>query len=217
MMRKLHHLFENNRTWVGQMTENDPLFFQRLAGQQTPQILWIGCSDSRVPANQIIGMLPGEVFVHRNVANLVVHTDLNGLSVLQFAVDVLRVQHVIVCGHYGCGGVLATLQQKRLGLVDNWLRHVRDVYEMHQSALSAVPEAATQARRLCELNVLEQVRHVCETTILQDAWTRGQAVAVHGWIYDVADGLLKDLDLCVESPSETLARYSAAVRTITPV
>ncbi|NUM45950.1 MAG: carbonate dehydratase [Anaerolineales bacterium] len=214
-MRKLRHLFDNNRAWVGQMTENDPLFFQRLAGQQSPEILWIGCSDSRVPANQIIGMLPGEVFVHRNVANLVVHTDLNALSVLQFAVDVLHVQHVIVCGHYGCGGVLATLQQKRMGLVDNWLRHVRDVYEMHQPALEALPDFAAQARRLCELNVIEQVRHVCETTILQDAWMRGQTVAVHGWIYDVADGLLKDLDLCVETSTATQAHYSAAVKALT--
>ncbi|HNB50950.1 MAG TPA: carbonate dehydratase [Anaerolineales bacterium] len=213
-MRKLSHLFENNRAWVAQMTESDPHFFQRLAGQQSPQILWIGCSDSRVPANQIIGMLPGEVFVHRNVANLVVHTDLNCLSVLQFAVDVLQVRHVVVCGHYGCGGVMATLQQKRLGLVDNWLRHVRDVYEIHHPLLEGLPDFSAKARRLCELNVLEQVRHVCETTILQDAWGRGQAVAVHGWIYDVADGLLNDLHLCLESAAEVQPGYRIAVQAL---
>ncbi|GAB4580544.1 MAG: carbonate dehydratase [Anaerolineales bacterium] len=214
-MHTLSHLFDNNRAWVRQITENDPLFFQRLAGQQAPDLLWIGCSDSRVPANQIIGMLPGEVFVHRNVANLVVHTDLNCLSVLQFAVDVLGVKHVIVCGHYGCGGVLATLQQKRMGLVDNWLRHVRDVYDLYQPALDALPDISARARRLCELNVLKQVRHVCETTILQDAWGRGQAVTVHGWVYDVADGLLQDLQLRIDNAADLVSHYQAAVNAIT--
>ncbi|MCB9133957.1 MAG: carbonate dehydratase [Anaerolineales bacterium] len=213
-MRKLSHLFENNRAWVAQMTENDPQFFQRLSQQQTPEILWIGCADSRVPANQIINMPPGEVFVHRNVANLVVHTDLNCLSVLQFAVDVLRVRHVIVCGHYGCGGVIATLQHKRLGLVDNWLRHVEDVYEKHRPALDVLSAFEDQARTLCELNVVEQVRHVCETTILQDAWARGQVVAIHGWIYDIGDGLLKDLNICVETPTEILPFYETAVQAL---
>lgn len=214
-MQTLDHLFENNRAWVGQMTAHDPLFFQRLAQQQTPEILWIGCSDSRVPANQIIGVLPGEVFVHRNVANLVVHTDLNCLSVLQFAVDVLRVKHVIVCGHYGCGGVLAALQRQRMGLVDNWLRHVYDVYEKHRKVLDLIPEFNQQARTYCELNVVEQVIHVCETTILQDAWGRGQPVAVHGWIYDVGDGLLKDLGLCIENQDEVRGDYVTIVNTLT--
>lgn len=209
-MRKLRHLFDNNRAWVAQMTAHDPLFFQRLGQQQTPEILWIGCSDSRVPANQIVGMPPGEVFVHRNVANLVVHTDLNCLSVLQFAVDVLRVSHVIVCGHYGCGGVLAALQHKRVGLVDNWLRHVEDVYEKHRSHLDG-RDFQNQTRVLCELNVVEQVRHVCKTTIVQEAWARGQQVAVHGWIYDVSDGLLKDLEICIEKPTEVQGYYDAAV------
>ncbi len=214
-MQKLSHLFDNNQAWVRQMTARDPRFFQRLAEQQTPEIFWIGCSDSRVPANQIIGMLPGEVFVHRNVANLVVHTDLNCLSVLQFAVDVLRVKHVIVCGHYGCGGVLAALQQKRMGLVDNWLRHVRDVYEFHQPLLNALPNFPAQARRLCELNVIEQVRHVCETTIVQDAWVREQEISVHGWVYDVADGLLKDLGFCVTGVEELHPLYQHSIQAIT--
>lgn len=213
-MRKLSHLFENNRAWVQQMTARDPDFFHRLAQQQTPEILWIGCSDSRVPANQIIGMPPGEVFVHRNVANLVVHSDLNSLSVMQFAVDVLRVQHIIVCGHYGCGGVLATLQNKRIGLVDNWLRHVKDVARKHAPLLDALPDFDARARVLCELNVMEQVRHVCETIVVQDAWRREQSIAVHGWIYDVGDGLLKDLNLCVEGPAEIQTGYEAAVKAV---
>jgi carbonic anhydrase len=171
-MRHLQHLFANNRAWAARATESDPQFFRRLASQQAPEYLWIGCSDSRVPANEIVDLLPGELFVHRNVANLVVHTDLNCLSVLQFAVDVLQVRHVIVCGHYGCGGVRAALNNARLGLIDNWLRHVQDVRERHEPMLAALPEGDPRVDRLCELNVIEQVRHVCETTIVQDGWAR---------------------------------------------
>jgi len=191
-MRVLTQLFANNRAWAEEMARREPDFFARLAGQQTPHYLWIGCSDSRVPANEIVGLLPGELFVHRNVANVVVHTDLNCLSVLQFAIDVLHVGHVIVCGHYGCGGVKAALEGARLGLIDNWLRHVQDVARQHAAALEA---AAGDARvdRLCELNVLEQARHVCETTAVQDAWTRGHALQVHAWIYGLHDGRLRDL------------------------
>jgi carbonic anhydrase len=196
------------------MTAADPAFFHRLAQQQTPELLWIGCSDSRVPANQIIGMPPGEVFVHRNIANLVVHSDLNGLAVLQFAVEVLRVKHIIVCGHYGCGGVLATLQDKRMGLVDNWLRYVKDVARKHAPRLDALPDFDHRTRTLCELNVLEQVRHVCETLAVQDAWHRGQPVTVHGWIYDVGDGLLKDLNMCIAGPAEVQTGYAAALQAL---
>ncbi|HBL30485.1 MAG TPA: carbonate dehydratase [Acidobacteria bacterium] len=194
-MRILGHLFDNNRAWAAEMTRSDPDFFTQLSHQQTPPYFWIGCSDSRVPANQIVGLLPGEMFVHRNVANVVVPTDLNGLSALQFAVDVLRVRDVIVCGHYGCSGVLAALSDQRLGLVDNWLRHVQDVHEKYRAGLAALPEAERHDR-LCELNVIEQARHVCQTTVVRDAWARGQALAVHGWIYRLEDGLLRDLGVC---------------------
>ncbi len=189
---KLDHLFENNRTWSKQMTQQDPDFFKRLSGQQAPQYLWIGCSDSRVPANKIVGLMPGEVFVHRNVANLVVHTDLNCLSVIQYAVDVLRVQHIIVCGHYGCGGVQAVVEKQNLGLVSNWLRHLMDVAEKFETVLSQRDKIA-RAQMLCELNIVEQVRNVCQSTIVQNAWKSGQAVAVHGWVYSLNDGLLRDL------------------------
>jgi carbonic anhydrase len=201
-MRTLPHLFENNRAWAARVTAARPDFFQQLSTQQNPEYLWIGCSDSRVPANEIVGLLPGELFVHRNVANVVVHTDLNCLSVLQFAVDVLQVKHVIVCGHYGCGGVRAALENAKLGLIDNWLRHVQDVRTRHASQIDAIADADARARRLCELNVVEQVRHVGETTIVQDAWGRGQPLALHGWIYDLADGLLRDLDVLVQRPEE---------------
>jgi carbonic anhydrase len=200
-MKLLPHLFENNRAWAAAMTRRDPEFFRRLSSQQAPQYLWIGCSDSRVPANEIVGLLPGELFVHRNVANVVVHTDLNCLSVIQFAVDVLKVRDVIVTGHYGCGGVLAALREERLGLIDNWLRHVQDVRTKHRGELDALPDEAKRHIRLCELNVVEQVLNVAQTTIVQDAWARGQALAVHGWIYDVADGLLRDLGLTVTAPA----------------
>src|SRR5262245_32081969 len=194
-MTKLDHLFANNRAWASRMVTGDPKFFTRLAAQQAPDYLWIGCSDSRVPANQIVGLAPGELFVHRNVANVVVHTDLNCLSVLQFAVDVLRVKHVIVCGHYGCGGVLAALRDAKLGLIDNWLRHIQDVAAKHRPELHALSDEPKKLTRLCELNVIEQVRNVGDTTVVRDAWRRGQPLAVHGWIYDVADGLLRDLDV----------------------
>jgi carbonic anhydrase len=192
-MRTLSHLFENNRRWADGITARQPDFFRTLAAQQAPQYLWIGCSDSRVPANEIVGLMPGELFVHRNVANVVVHTDLNCLSVLQFAIDVLRVRHVIVCGHYGCGGVKAALEGRKLGLIDNWLRHVQDVARQQAAALDAV-DGSRRLDRLCELNVLEQAAHVCETTVVQDARARGQTVDVHAWIYSLADGRLRDLD-----------------------
>jgi len=184
------------------MTRQDPEFFQRLAQQQVPQYLWIGCSDSRVPANQIVGLMPGEMFVHRNVANVVVHTDLNCLSTIQFAVEVLRVHHIVVCGHYGCGGVLAALRGERLGLVDNWLQHVRDVRLRHEQHLATLPNDKERHEKLCELNVLEQVCNVSRTTIVRDAWQRRQELAVHGWIYDIRDGLLRDLNVCVTGEGE---------------
>ncbi|HZE12928.1 MAG TPA: carbonate dehydratase [Chthoniobacterales bacterium] len=196
-MKTLNHLFENNRAWSEGIRQVQPDFFLELARQQAPKYLWIGCSDSRVPANQIVGLMPGELFVHRNVANIVVHTDLNCLSVMQFAVDILKVQHIIVCGHYGCGGVAAVFRRERLGLSDNWLRHVQDVHEKHEKAVNDLPE--TQALdRLCELNVIEQVSNVCRTTIVQDAWARGQELAVHGWIYGLHGGLLRDLGVTVQ-------------------
>jgi carbonic anhydrase len=201
-MRELAPLFENNRRWAERMRARDPEFFRTLARQQSPAYLWIGCSDSRVPANEIVDLLPGQMFVHRNVANVVVHTDLNCLSVLQYAVDVLQVRHVIVCGHYGCGGVRAALAGERHGLVDNWLQHVRDVAQAHERRLADAADAAQRHEVLCELNVAEQVRHVCETTVLHDAWDRGQPVTVHGWIYSVEDGRLRDLDICVAGRAE---------------
>src|SRR5512139_4042344 len=201
-MTSLDHLLAANAKWAESVRRDDPEFFERLAKQQSPDYLWIGCSDSRVPANQIVGLLPGEMFVQRNVANLVVHTDLNCLSALQFAVDVLKVRHVIVCGHYGCGGVLAALRNDRLGLVDNWLRHVQDVRTKHQPQLDALDSELQRHARLCELNVVEQVVNVGETTVVRDAWHRGESLALHGWIYDVRDGLLRDLGMCAESESE---------------
>jgi carbonic anhydrase len=192
-VHSLDHLFARNREWAAEMTRQDPEFFSRLAGQQAPEYLWIGCSDSRVPATQISGLLPGEMFVHRNVANVVVHTDLNCLSTLQFAVDALRVRHVIVCGHYGCGGVLAALRGDKLGLIDNWLRHVQDVRWKHQAELDALDTETQRHDRLCELNVLAQMENVSQTTVVRDAWARGQELAVHGWIYGLQDGLLRDL------------------------
>jgi carbonic anhydrase len=198
-MRSLQQLFENNRTWAADMTRQDPEFFRRLSTQQSPHYLWIGCSDSRVPANQVVGLVPGEMFVHRNVANVVVHTDLNCLSAIQFAVDVLRVDHIIVCGHYSCGGILAALQDNKLGLIENWLRHVQDVRAKHRAELDALETEAKQHDRLCELNAIEQVTNLSRTTVVRDAWARGQALTVHGWIYDLRDGLLRDLAVSVES------------------
>jgi carbonic anhydrase len=193
----LNDLFANNRAWATRMARQDPDFFTRLSSQQAPQYLWIGCADSRVPANEIVGLAPGELFVHRNVANVVVHADLNCLSVLQFAVEVLKVQHIIVCGHYGCGGVGAALRDERLGLVDNWLRHVQDVRWKHQTELDGLPTEQKRHDRLCELNVVEQVLNVSQTTVVRDAWSRGQQLEVHGWIYDLHDGLLRDLGVSV--------------------
>jgi carbonic anhydrase len=200
-METLEHLFENNRKWSESVRQVQPEFFLELAQQQSPKYLWIGCADSRVPANQIVGLMPGELFVHRNVANLVVHTDLNCLSVMQFAVDILKVRHIIVCGHYGCGGVGAAMRRERLGLSDNWLRHVQDVHHQHEQALASIPEAQA-VDRLCELNVIEQVSNVCRTTIVQDAWARAQELAVHGWIYGLHGGLLQDLKVTVSKPQE---------------
>lgn len=216
-MYSLNHLFDNNRVWAKQMCAEDPDFFLKLSHQQSPEYLWIGCSDSRVPANQIIGLLPGELFVHRNVANVVVHSDLNCLSVMQFAVDVLQVKHIIVCGHYGCGGVRAALRNDRLGLIDNWLRHVHDVHLKHRALLANIPDAVEQTDRLCELNVIEQVVDVCQTTIVQDAWARGQTLAVHGWIDGLQDGLLRDLNMSVTRPDELATVYRAAVSRLSAV
>jgi carbonic anhydrase len=210
-LRSLAHLFENNRAWADSMVRSDPTFFSKLAQQQSPEYLWIGCSDSRVPANQIIGLLPGDVFVHRNVANVVVHTDLNCLSVLQFAIDVLKVRHIIVCGHYGCGGVGAALRGERHGLVDNWLGHVHDVVVKHEPRLAAIDDEAKRLARLCELNVVEQVVNVAQTTVVRDAWQRGQAVTLHGWIYGVHDGLLRDLKMTAERADEVVPLYEASI------
>jgi carbonic anhydrase len=192
------------------MTRQDPEFFRNLSGQQAPQYLWIGCADSRVPANEIVGLLPGELLVHRNVANVVVHTDLNCLSVIQFAVEVLRVSHIVVTGHYGCGGVLAALRDDRLGLVDNWLRHVQDVRWKHHAQLDVLDTETRQHDRLCELNVIEQVANVSQTTVVRDAWARGQELAIHGWIYDLHDGLLRDLGISVTAATEHRAGAETA-------
>lgn len=208
-MPDLNHLISNNRAWAAERTRQDPEFFMRLSRQQAPQYLWIGCSDSRVPANEIVGLPPGEMFVHRNIANVVLHADLNCLSVIQYAVDVLQVGHIIVCGHYGCGGVLAALRDERLGLSDNWLRHVQDVRWKHEAELDGLETEVDRHNRLCELNVIEQVVNVSQTTIVRDAWTRGQALAVHGWLYDVGDGLLRDLSICVTTEAELSACFES--------
>jgi len=191
----LDRLLQNNRAWAADRVKRDPTFFTRLEKQQAPEFLWIGCSDSRVPANEIVGLDPGELFVHRNVANVVVHTDLNCLSVLQFAVDVLRVKHVIVCGHYGCGGIRAALEKDSHGLIDNWLRHVQDVARAHDVKLNSIPDFDVRVDRLCELNVIDQVQNVARTTVVQDAWRRGHAVQLHGWVYGLKDGLISDLGI----------------------
>jgi carbonic anhydrase len=214
-MQTLNHLFEKNKAWAERIRRQEPNFFLELSRQQSPQYLWIGCADSRVPANEIVGLLPGELFVHRNVANLVVHTDLNCLSVMQFAVDLLKVRHIIVCGHYGCSGVLAALRRERLGLSDNWLRHVQDVRQKHEESLAKIEDDAQAANRLCELNVIEQVTNVCQTTIALDAWERGQELTVHGWIYGLKDGLLRDLNITIAGVDETTAAYQAALAALT--
>jgi carbonic anhydrase len=211
--RDINELFHNNRDWATKRVQADPQFFRRLVEQQLPAYLWIGCSDSRVPANEIVGLLPGELFVHRNVANVVVHTDLNCLSVLQYAVDVLRVRHVIVCGHYGCGGVRAAYDRAKFGLIDNWLRHVQDVRDKH-AALLGHDDALANVDRLCELNVLEQAHNVCATTIVQDAWARGQELTVHTVIYRLSDGLLRDLGLSASQAEQIAPKYASALARI---
>jgi len=210
-MHTLDHLFDNNRNWAGRIREQDPQFFLNLARQQSPSYFWIGCSDSRVPANQIVGLAPGELFVHRNVANLVVHTDLNCLSAMQFAVEILAVRHIIVCGHYGCSGVGAAFRRDRLGLSDNWVCHVEDVRLKHDGLLARAGGEAEAYNRLCELNVIEQVANVCCTTIARDAWKNGRELSVHGWIYEISDGLLRDLNFTVSSDQQTMDAYEAAV------
>lgn len=210
-------LFENNRRWAAAINAKDSEFFKTLAAQQTPEYLWIGCSDSRVPANELLGLLPGELFVHRNIANVVVHTDLNCLSVLQFAVDVLKVKHIIVCGHYGCSGVHAALTRRRVGLADNWLRHVQDVHQKHEKYLGETLPIQQRSDRLCELNVIEQVANVCQTTIVQDAWERGQSLTIHGWVYGLQDGLLSNLGMAISDADKlnqhmqlSLQRYQSS-------
>ncbi|MHA3775249.1 carbonate dehydratase [Verrucomicrobiota bacterium sgz303538] len=209
-MSSLNHLFDQNRAWAEAIKAREPDFFTTLARQQAPQYLWIGCSDSRVPANQIIGLMPGEVFVHRNVANVVVHTDLNCLSVMQFAVEVLKVKHILVVGHYGCGGVQAALYSRQLGLIDNWLRHIQDVRQKHAERLEKTSEEA-RPDRLCELNVIEQVVNVCHTTVVQEAWARGQELAVHGWVYSLQNGLITNLEISVDSASALAPAYDKAL------
>jgi carbonic anhydrase len=211
MVPEITQLLANNKAWAADMTAEEPAFFQRLAAQQTPTYLWIGCSDSRVPATQLVGLLPGEMFVHRNVANIVVHSDLNCLAVLQYAVDVLGVHHIIVCGHYGCGGVDAALHNRSFGLIDNWLRHVQDVRNKHAHVLTACRNATHQLQRLCELNVIEQVVNVCQTTMVQSAWQRGHILAVHGWIYEVADGLLRDVGMTIAQSEDLAPQYAQAL------
>lgn len=201
-MKTLPALFRNNREWAARAVQADPTIFSRLAEQQRPDFLWIGCADSRVPANEITGLLPGELFVHRNVANLVLHTDLNCLSVLQFAVEMLQIRHIIVCGHYGCGGVKAVLEDVPHGLIDNWLRPIHDLYRRREEEILRLASVEERIDRLCELNVIEQVKNVANTTIVQDAWRRNQPVSIHGWIYAISDGLLQDLDACISSPAE---------------
>ena len=201
-MKTLPRLFQNNRKWASRISQADPTFFPLLAEQQTPDFLWIGCADSRVPANEITGLLPGELFVHRNVANLVVHTDLNCLSVLQFAVEMLKIKHIIVCGHYGCGGVKAVFEHTPHGLIDNWLRPIQDLCRRREAELMQLASLEERVDRLCELNVIEQVKNVANTTIVQDAWRRNQPVSVHGWIYAISDGLLQDLGACISSAAE---------------
>ena len=214
-IRSLSHLFENNQAWAGSIREQDPDFFLKLSQQQSPSYLWIGCSDSRVPANEIVGLLPGELFVHRNIANMVVHTDLNCLSVMQFAVDILKVRHIIVCGHYGCSGVRAVFRRERLGLSDNWLRHVQDVREKHEKLLTVHGDDSKASDRLCEFNVIEQVSNVCHTSIARDAWERGQELTVHGWIYGLQDGILRDLNTTVTDFQETSDAYQSAFAALT--
>jgi len=213
-MESLKVLLDQNQTWAADRIAEDPEFFARLAKQQAPEYLWIGCSDSRVPANQITGLAPGEVFVHRNIANVVVHTDFNLLSVVQYAVDVLEVEHIIVCGHYGCGGVAAAMGDQPVGLIDNWLRHIRDVRQKHEGELAGIADDKDRLNRLCELNVVEQVKNVCHTSIVQQAWRESQDLCVHGWIYGLEDGLLHDLGVCVTGPDDLDVAYRLKGRAV---
>jgi carbonic anhydrase len=213
-MHRIKRLFQNNKEWAAEVESEHPGFFANLAAQQSPQFLWIGCADSRVPANEIVGLLPGEIFVHRNVANVVVHSDLNCLSVIQYAVEVLQVAHVIICGHYGCGGVRAATEEIDHGLIDNWLRHISDVQRKHEDILNAIADPEERLARLCELDVIEQVSNVCQTTILQNAWRRSQAVAVHGWVYDLHDGLIRDLRMTIKGLDEISPTYRTAVESL---
>lgn len=210
-MKDLKRLLDQNRAWAEGITASDPEFFQTLAKQQTPTFLWIGCSDSRVPATQLVGMVPGEMFVHRNVANVVVHTDFNCLSVMQYAVDVLKVDHIIVCGHHGCGGVMAAMQNLQFGLIDNWLRHVQDVFHTHKESLTRITDSEKRLDRLCELNVIEQVLNVGRTTIVQGAWQRKQDLTIHGWIYGLENGLLRDLGISIDNAEGLAAAYQSAI------
>ncbi|WP_415906421.1 carbonate dehydratase [Neptuniibacter sp. QD72_48] len=210
-MNKLTHLLESNREWAEKINQEDPQFFETLAQQQSPEYLWIGCSDSRVPANEIVGMMPGELFVHRNVANVVVHTDMNCLSVVQYAVEVLKVKHIMVVGHYGCGGVAASIEDEPHGLIDNWLRNIRRVYDKHKDFLSTWEDLHQQLDRLCELNVIEQSMNLCETTILQQAWANDQEITVHGWIYGLRDGLVNDLEFNASSAEDVSGQYQLAM------
>ena len=211
MPQTIEHLFGNNKAWSERKHSEDPEFFTRLVNQQSPEYLWIGCSDSRVPANQIVGLAPGEVFVHRNIANVVVHTDLNALSVIHYAVAILRVKHILVVGHYGCGGVKAALNDNHTGLTDNWLRHVQDVRDRHETRLAQIDDADERLNRLCELNAIHQVVNVCQTSILREAWQRGQSVTVHAWCYSLNDGLIRDLGVSANSRDEALELYRGAV------
>lgn len=210
-MESLQKLLTNNRNWAEEMLIQKPDFFQKLSQQQSPEFLWIGCSDSRVPANQIVNLMPGELFVHRNVANVVVHTDLNCLSVVQYAIEALKVKHIIVCGHYGCGGVKAALQNSKFGLIDNWLRHIQDVMEKYEGLLSGITDEHQQLDKLCELNVIEQAANVCQTTVVQNAWERGQELSVHAWIYSIADGLIRDMPFLATSREDFSRNYRAFV------
>ena len=214
MTRNLDELLKNNREWAEQVRREDPTFFKRLSSQQSPKYLWIGCSDSRVPANQIMGLAPGEVFVHRNIANVVVHADLNCLSVMQFAVDLLKVEHILVVGHYGCSGVHASMTGTRVGLADNWLRHVGDVAQKHAALLDETELESLRHARLCELNVIEQVVNVCQTTVVQDAWARGQSLTVHGWVYSLLDGRVGPLGDGVDGPDQLRPAYEAAIERV---
>ena len=213
-MKKLQHLFDSNRSWADKITEENPDFFATLAKQQAPDYLWIGCSDSRVPANEIVGMMPGDIFVHRNVSNLVIHTDMNCLSVIQYAVTVLKVKHIMVVGHYGCGGVRAAIESKPHGLIDNWLRHIRDIDTKHRSILSPWSNPVEYLERLCELNVIEQAYNVCNTTITQEAWGIGQELSIHAWVYGLNNGLVKDLNFCISDRHSIESGYADAVESI---